>query len=77
VRVCGLSNCITTKLTDWCLCGHGRIIDLDRRAFSRLADPSVGILRVTVMPRLGGYAIPHVTVPRPTAPATDTSEDQP
>lgn len=41
--------------------GGGRVVDLDDRAFARLAPLSVGVLRVRVL--LAG--------PRPTAPATD------
>lgn len=42
---------VTVELTDWCLCTGGptdRVIDLDRRDFAKLADPSVGVVAVTV-----------------------------
>lgn len=39
---------IVVTLTDWCACGGDRIIDLDRRDFAKLANPSVGVLRVSV-----------------------------
>jgi hypothetical protein len=48
VKVCGNGNCIYVKLIDWCACGGARIIDLYHDAFSRLASPSSGTLRVTV-----------------------------
>jgi rare lipoprotein A (peptidoglycan hydrolase) len=35
-------------LIDWCACGRGRVIDLYRAAFSRLASPSRGVIRVSV-----------------------------
>ena len=66
VRVCAGSRCVTATLSDWCLCGHGRVIDLDRRAFARLAPLSAGVIPVRV--QLGA---PVPTAPRPTAPATD------
>jgi hypothetical protein len=47
VRVCVPSRCITVVLTDWCVC-PSRLIDLDRRSFARLADPSRGLVRVRV-----------------------------
>ena len=47
VRVCA-GRCVTVRLTDWCLCGHGRVIDLDRRLFAQLAPPSRGVIAVTV-----------------------------
>lgn len=55
---------VTVRLTDWCLCTGGsqdRVIDLDRRDFARLADPSRGVITVTV--ELGAT---------PTLPPTDT-----
>jgi hypothetical protein len=48
VKVCGNGNCVYVKLIDWCACGGSRIIDLYHDAFSRLASPSSGTLRVTV-----------------------------
>jgi rare lipoprotein A (peptidoglycan hydrolase) len=50
VRANGRS--VSVKLTDWCQCLSGqraeRLIDLDVRAFSRLADPRSGLVRVEV-----------------------------
>lgn len=63
VRVCAADRCLTTRLTDWCACPGGRVVDLDRRAFARLADPSRGVIAVMVE-QLG---------PVPTLPATDTA----
>ncbi len=48
VNVTAHGRTIRVKLTDWCACGHGRVIDLDRASFAALAPPSVGVLRVTV-----------------------------
>jgi hypothetical protein len=36
------------RLTDWCACPGGRVIDLDSRSFAALAPLSVGVLRVSV-----------------------------
>lgn len=63
VRVCAAGRCLTTRLTDWCACPGGRVIDLDRRAFARLADPSRGVVAVTV----------ERARPVPTLPPTDTA----
>ena len=48
VTVCSGGRCVRALLSDWCACGHGRVIDLDRRLFAALAAPSRGVLRVTV-----------------------------
>lgn len=48
VRVCAASGCVVVRLTDWCACGHGRVIDLGADSFARLAPLSRGVLRVTV-----------------------------
>lgn len=48
VRVCRGATCVIVTVRD-CLCGRSdRLIDLSPEAFSRLANLSVGILRVTV-----------------------------
>jgi len=39
---------VVVRLNDWCACPGGRIVDLDRRDFARLADPSRGVLKVVV-----------------------------
>jgi rare lipoprotein A (peptidoglycan hydrolase) len=39
---------VTVKLSDWCACPNGRVIDLDVRSFARLADPSRGVITVEV-----------------------------
>lgn len=44
------SRSVTVRLTDWCACPGGRVIDLDRGSFRILADPSRGILPVQVQP---------------------------
>jgi hypothetical protein len=42
-------RCARVRLTDWCLCSKGnRVVDLDRRSFAKLADPSRGILAVDI-----------------------------
>ena len=48
VNVTAHGRTIRVKLTDWCACGHGRVIDLDKASFAALAPPSVGVLRVVV-----------------------------
>ena len=49
VRVCHGDRCTRAVLSDWCACAGGRrLVDLDVRTFARLADPSVGVIRVTV-----------------------------
>jgi rare lipoprotein A (peptidoglycan hydrolase) len=48
VTVTANGHSVTARLTDWCACGGGRVIDLDRRLFAQLAPPSRGVLRVTV-----------------------------
>ncbi len=63
VTVCA-SKCITVTLIDSCGCAGNRIIDLYREAFARLADPSRGVVAVTV--ESGGK--PRVTLP-PTSTA--------
>jgi hypothetical protein len=52
VRVClqDGSKCVVVVVRDYCQCPGNRIIDLSRDAFSRLADPSVGLVPVTVSP---------------------------
>ena len=42
------AHTIRVRLTDWCGCPYGRVIDLDVRAFGRLGSTSKGILMVTV-----------------------------
>lgn len=52
VRVSLDGRSVTVRLTDWCACGdrHGQatVIDLDDRAFARLAPLSTGVAVVTV-----------------------------
>lgn len=56
VQVCAGSSCTTVRLTDWCACGarHGvpTLLDLSREAFAELADPSQGVVMVTVSGRV-------------------------
>ena len=49
VTACAGSRCVRVRLTTSCACQpDSRIIDLSLDAFSRLADPSLGVLEVTV-----------------------------
>jgi len=52
VTVTANGRLTTTKLGDWCQCAdrHGRptLIDLDRVSFAALAEPSRGVIAVTV-----------------------------
>jgi hypothetical protein len=41
-------NGLRVRLTDWCACPYGRVIDLHVGDFARLARPSTGVLRVSV-----------------------------
>jgi rare lipoprotein A (peptidoglycan hydrolase) len=41
-------HAVRVELTDWCGCPNGRVIDLARTAFARLAPPSRGLVRVVV-----------------------------
>lgn len=47
VTVCA-SACVAVTLIDWCGCPGGRVIDLYRSAFARLASPSAGTVGVRV-----------------------------
>ena len=47
VKVCSGGRCVKVSLVDWCACPR-RVIDLYRSAFSRLANPSRGLLRVSI-----------------------------
>ena len=49
VTVCA-SRCIQVTLSDWCGCNtaNEKLIDLDRASFAQLADPSRGVVKVTV-----------------------------
>jgi hypothetical protein len=73
VRVClqDGSKCVTVVVRDYCQCPGNRIIDLSRDAFSRLADPSVGLVPVTVSP---ADRTP-VAAGRMTLPPTDTRSE--
>jgi hypothetical protein len=48
VDVCADARCVRVRLTDWCGCPRGRVVDLDARSFARLVPLSVGTVRVTV-----------------------------
>ena len=48
VTVCAGGRCVRARLTDWCLCSSARMVDLDKRSFAKLADPSRGVIHVTV-----------------------------
>jgi len=41
-------NGLRVRLTDWCACPFGRVVDLHVGDFARLARPSTGVLRVSV-----------------------------
>lgn len=47
VTVCA-SSCVQVRLTDFCGCPGGRVIDLDDASFAQLAPLSRGLVRVTV-----------------------------
>jgi len=47
VKVCGNGRCVKVSLVDFCACPR-RVIDLYRGAFSKLASPSRGVLRVSI-----------------------------
>ena len=47
VRVASGGRMVVVRLIDWCACPR-RLVDLYRSAFSRLADPSRGLIKVTV-----------------------------
>ena len=48
VTVCSGGHCVRARLSDWCLCSSARVVDLDKRSFAKLADPSRGVIHVTV-----------------------------
>jgi hypothetical protein len=49
VEVCAQTDCVTVRLTDWCLCSRGnRLIDLDNDDFKRLGALSTGVLPITI-----------------------------
>ena len=54
---------ILVTIVDVCACSGARIIDLTRGAFSRLADPSLGVIPVEVQPFAGLPATDTVTHP--------------
>ena len=66
VNVTAGNRVIRVKLTDFCACGHGRVIDLDKASFAALAPPSAGVLRVTVSwgNRLNEIALPATDTER-------------
>ena len=47
VKVCSGGRCVKVQLVDVCGCPR-RVIDLYRSAFSQLANPSRGVLRVSI-----------------------------
>lgn len=67
VRVSSGGHSVVVTLSDWCACRSGnRVIDLDDKAFQRLAPLSAGIIVVSITV-VGGIDEP-VTA---TAPPTD------
>jgi hypothetical protein len=51
---------VVVRLSDWCKCPHGRLIDLSDDAFRQLAPLSVGVLGVTIQ-RIGRSVAPPPT----------------
>ena len=47
VTVTANGHSVRVRLTDWCACPQ-RVIDIDVRAFARLAAPSRGLVKVTI-----------------------------
>lgn len=72
VAVCA-ESCVTVTLIDVCGCPGARVIDLYREAFAQLADPSRGVIPVTV--ESGGAS--EAAQPRMTLPPTDTARTAP
>jgi hypothetical protein len=72
VRACHDGACVRVVLTDWCLCGHGRVIDLDSRDFRTLTaddehkDGRLGLGVIPVRVTLAGRVV---------LPATDTESE--
>lgn len=48
VRVTHHGRTIRVRLTDWCGCPHGRLIDLSDEGFKRLAPLSTGVIHVKI-----------------------------
>lgn len=52
VQVCADSGCVAVVVDGWCACGdrNGKdtLLDLAKSDFAKLADPSVGVVAVTV-----------------------------
>ena len=64
VRVCATA-CTIVRLTDWMRAD--RLVDLDRASFAQLANPAVGLVRVTITQ----------PGPTPTGPPIDTEGGTP
>lgn len=68
VTVCS-GRCVRVTLTDWCACGprHGQptLIDLDDRAFAKLAPLGTGVIPVSI----------SWSGPTPTLPPTDCAPE--
>ena len=55
---------VRVTIVDVCACPGTRIVDLSRLAFSRLADPSLGVIPVVLVPeRTSQDAVPKMTLP--------------
>ena len=48
VRVCRHWYCVRVKLTDWCKCGHGRVIDLSNEDFAKFRPLWYGVMQVNI-----------------------------
>lgn len=49
VIVTANGHSVRVVLDDWCAC-RGRLLDLSRGSFAQLADPSRGLVRVSIAP---------------------------
>ena len=55
---------VRVAIVDVCACPGARIVDLSRVAFSQLADPSLGVIPVVLVPeRTSQDAVPKMTLP--------------
>jgi len=57
LRVTSGGRSATVRVVDTCACQGRRVIDLSRIAFSALADPSVGVIPVSITP--AGRKLPN------------------
>ena len=80
VVVTRAGSSVTVRLTDWCGCPGGRLIDLDSRAFAALAPLSRGVIQVRIAPVTGGLTTPapsvSIPVERAARPAGECEGDR-